>query len=76
MLPDKIAQLEVSIGPAVAGQLIKRSIYEFRYLDPRPDQPSVALLMPASAQATWQDGDLFAVMDQNLQTLRSALACT
>ena len=66
MLPDRIPQLEVSIGPAHAGQLIKRSTYEFRYLDPRPDQPSVALLMPASRQPTWQDGDLFPVMDQNL----------
>jgi serine/threonine-protein kinase HipA len=66
MLPDKIAQLQVSVGNAASGQLIKRSIYEFRYLDPRPDQACVALLMPASAQATWQDGALFAVMDQHL----------
>lgn len=70
MLPDRIAQLEVALDGAVdgvsAGQLIKRSIYEFRYLDPRPDQPAVALLMPAAVQATWHDGDLFPVMDQNL----------
>lgn len=66
MLPDRIAQLEVAIAGQTAGQLLRRSIYEFRYLDPRPDQPCVALLMPASAQATWQDGDLFPVMDQNL----------
>lgn len=66
MLPDKITQLMVTIGAAPAGQLIKRSIYEFRYLDPRPDQAALALLMPASARATWQDGDLFPVMDQNL----------
>jgi len=66
MLPEKIPQLEVSIDSTVSGQLIKRSTYEFRYRDPRPDQPAVALLMPASARATWQDGDLFPVMDQNL----------
>ena len=66
MLPDRIAQLAVSLGDAPCGQLIKRSTYEFRYLDPRPDQPAVALLMPASRQLTWQDGDLFPVMDQNL----------
>ncbi|WP_290659605.1 HipA N-terminal domain-containing protein, partial [Aquabacterium sp.] len=45
---------------------MKRSTYEFRYRDPRPDQAALALLMPASTQATWQDGDLFPVMDQNL----------
>ena len=34
---------------------------------PDPDQPSVALLMPAREQRpTWQDGALFAVMDQSL----------
>lgn len=67
MLPEKIAALQVTIGSkADAGQLIKRSTYEFRYLAPQPEQPSVALLMPASAQLTWQDGDLFPVMDQNL----------
>ncbi|MFO1261746.1 MAG: type II toxin-antitoxin system HipA family toxin [Rhodoferax sp.] len=68
MLPEKIRQLDVSIGASATpqGQLIKRSVYEFRYLDPRPDQASVALLMPASAQPTWQDGDLFPVMDQHL----------
>ena len=66
MLPDKLPQLDVAIAGADAGQLIKRSTYEFRYRDPQPDQPSVALLMPARAQATWQDGDLFPVMDQSL----------
>lgn len=68
MLPEKVRQLDVSIGASVtpSGQLIKRSTYEFRYLDPHPDQAAVALLMPASTQATWQDGDLFPVMDQHL----------
>lgn len=66
MLPDKIPLLEVAIDGSHAGQLIKRSTYEYRYLDPAPDQPVVALLMAAARQITWQDGDLFAAMDQNL----------
>lgn len=71
-LPARIPTLDVTIaGPGVvpgraAGQLVKRSTYEFRYTDPRADQPSVALLMPAASRLTWQDGDLFPVMDQNL----------
>lgn len=65
MLPEKIRQLDIQIGGAHAGQLLKHAVYEFRYLDSRADQPAVALLMPPS-QPTWQDGALFAVMDQNL----------
>jgi serine/threonine-protein kinase HipA len=67
MLPEKIRALAVSIGDtAHAGQLLKTSIYEFRYLDPDPGQSPVALLMPPAESLTWQDGDLFAPMDQNL----------
>ncbi|RDI28652.1 serine/threonine-protein kinase HipA [Pseudacidovorax intermedius] len=67
MLPEKIRLLDVSIGDAVqAGQLLRTSIYEFRYLSPEPEQPTVALLMPPSERLTWQDGDLFPPMDQNL----------
>ena len=67
MLPDKIPLLEVAIGDnRSAGQLLKRSLYEFRYLSPAVHQPSVALLMPADTRLTWQDGDLFPSMDQNL----------
>lgn len=65
-LPDKIRSLDVSINGRAAGQLLKTSNYEFRYATPDPDQPSVALLMPAREQPTWQDGALFAVMDQSL----------
>lgn len=66
-LPEKLRLLQVSIGHQLhAGQLLKNAIYEFRYLAPDPDQASVALLMPARQQLTWQDGDLFATMDQNL----------
>ena len=67
MLPEKIRALAVSIGDAdAAGQLLKTSTYEFRYLDPDPEQPPVALLMPPKERLTWQDGDLFPPMDQNL----------
>jgi len=67
MLPEKIRQLDVTIGDAVgAGQLLKGSTYEFRYLDSNPHQPAVALLMPPQEKLTWQDGDLFPPMDQNL----------
>lgn len=67
MLPERIPQLDVSIGDqAGAGQLIKASTYEFRYLDASAQQASVALLMPAAAKLTWTDGDLFPPMDQNL----------
>lgn len=66
-LPERIRALDISIGDNPgAGQLLKSSIYEFRYLDPSPAQPAAALLMPASSRLTWQDGDLFAPMDQNL----------
>jgi serine/threonine-protein kinase HipA len=67
MLPEKIRALAVSIGAAAdAGQLLKTSTYEFRYREARPDQPAVSLLMPADRALTWQDGDLFPPMDQNL----------
>ena len=67
MLPEKVRSLTVSIGDSLgAGQLLKTSTYEYRYLSSDPGQTSVALLMPAREQLTWQDGDLFAPMDQNL----------
>lgn len=66
MLPDKVRQLNVAINGRPSGQLVKHSVYEYRYSSLTPDQASVALLMPAANSPTWQDGDLFAVMDQNL----------
>jgi len=67
MLPEKIRSLTVSIGDSAhAGQLLKTSTYEFRYLDPDPRQAAVALLMSPSERLTWQDGDLFPPMDQNM----------
>lgn len=67
MLPEKIRLLDVSIGDTEnAGQLLRASTYEFRYMQPYPEQATVALLMPPREQLTWQDGDLFPPMDQNL----------
>ncbi len=67
MLPEKVRELSVSIGDAAqAGQLLKTSVYEFRYLSSDLAQPSVALLMPPRERLTWQEGDLFSPMDQNL----------
>ena len=67
MLPDKVRDLSVAIdGVASAGQLLKTSNYEFRYLDADPDQAAVALLMPPSQSLTWHEGELFAPMDQNM----------
>lgn len=67
MLPEKLRELSVSIGDVEhAGQLLRTSTYEFRYASPDPAQPAVALLMPPTDRLTWQDGDLFAPMDQNL----------
>ena len=66
MLPEKIRSLLVSIGEADnAGQLLKSSTYEFRYLSPDLGQPSMALLMSPQERLTWQDGDLFPPMDHS-----------
>ncbi len=66
MLPDRVRALNVSIGDAPSGQLLKHSVYEYRYASTAPDQPRIALLMSPALRPTWQDGDLFPVMDQNL----------
>lgn len=66
MLPERIRALEVDIAGLPAAQLLKHSIYEFRYLRAdEPQQPAASLLMPP-ATPTYQDGDLFPAMDQNL----------
>lgn len=67
MLPEKVRHLNVTIGDNEhAGQLLRTSTYEFRYLQPDPEQAAVALLMPPQELFTWKDGDLFPPMDQNL----------
>ena len=65
MLPEQIKLLEVSIAGQLEGQLLRQSRCEFRYLDADASQPPVGLLMPAQ-QLTYEDGDLFPVMDQHL----------
>jgi serine/threonine-protein kinase HipA len=65
-MPERIRQLDVEIAGPVAGQLIKGSIYEFRYRDADDArQPALSLVMPPS-RPTYQDGDLFPVLDQSL----------
>jgi serine/threonine-protein kinase HipA len=65
-LPERIRALDVAIAGRWAGQLLRHSVFEFRYLRAdEPAQPAVSLSMPP-AQPTWQDGDVFPVMDQNL----------
>lgn len=65
MLPEKVKLLEVQIAGQLRGQLLRQSRFEFRYLTAEASQPSVGLLMPPE-QMTYDDGDLFPVMDQNL----------
>lgn len=67
MLPEKIPVLDISIANAPnAGQLLKQSNYEFRYVKPDTEQSAASLFMPAREKLTWQSADLFAPMDQNL----------
>ncbi len=66
VLPERIRQLNVEIAGRLDGQLLKHSIYEFRYPGAADDPGlSVSLLMPRS-RPTYTDGDLFPCMDQNL----------
>ena len=69
VLPERIRQLQVEIGSSAAmpagGQLLRHAVFEFRYLEADNTQPCVGLLMPAHTP-TYQAGDLFPVMDQNL----------
>ena len=65
MLPDRIKLLEVAIAGHTGGQLLRQSRFEFRYLQADTEQAAVGLLMPPD-QLTYEDGDLFPVMDQNL----------
>lgn len=65
MLPERVKALAVDVGGQPSGQLLRHSVYEYRYARPDAAQPAVSLLMPPS-RPTWQDGDLFPSMDQNL----------
>lgn len=55
MLPEKVKQLDVEIAGELAGQLLKHSVYEFRYIDSNLDQPSLALLMPPTREDPEQE---------------------
>lgn len=64
-LPEKIKRLAISVGGQPTGDLIKESIYSFRYVGrPAPEQ-AISLLMPTTT-LDYRDGDLFPVMDMNL----------
>lgn len=65
-LPERIRRLQVHVGAALSGELVRDSQYLFTYASDAADQPAVALLMPPSRQLAYQDGDLFPSMDMNL----------
>lgn len=65
-LPERIRRLQVHVGTALSGDLVRDSQYLFTYASDTTDQPAVALLMPPSRQLAYQDGDLFPSMDMNL----------
>lgn len=65
MLPDKLKQLQVHIGAAPAGMLVRESQYTFTYARDDGAQPAVSLLMPPTTLVHTQ-GDLFPSMDMNL----------
>ena len=59
----RVTDLELNAGAEPAGQLRRRSVYEFDYL-PTATRP-ISLIMPLEDRA-YRDGELFAVMDMNL----------
>lgn len=63
--PERIKRLEVRVGAARCGELLRESTYVFKYDLDDPAQPAVSLLMPAST-VVYEDGDLFPSMDMNL----------
>ncbi|AKJ27289.1 type II toxin-antitoxin system HipA family toxin [Caldimonas brevitalea] len=64
-LPEKVKLLDVRVGGALAGTLVRESQYVFTYRSAEAEQPAVSMLMPPS-RTTWSDGDLFPSMDMNL----------
>lgn len=65
VLPEKLKQLHVTLGPAPAGLLTRESQYTFTYALDAADQPPVSLLMLPD-RLVHQDDDLFPSMDMNL----------
>ena len=66
MLPERIRSLNVDVAGMHSGELLRHSVYEYRYAATPTERPAVGLLMQPETRPTWQDGDLFPVMDQNL----------
>ena len=63
--PDKIRELLVSINGTTVGRLLKASTYKFQY-ESAAVQQRVSLVMPPRDDLAWEDGSLFAAMDQHL----------
>ena len=64
-LPDRVVELAVDLAGQPSGQLLQTLVYEFRYASADPGQAAISMLMPPT-RPTWQDGDLFPSLDQNL----------
>lgn len=60
---QRVSELEVGVGAERAGELRRRSQYEFDYADEA--RAPISLIMPVADRA-FRDGELFAVMDMNL----------
>nr|WP_217283814.1 type II toxin-antitoxin system HipA family toxin [Aquabacterium terrae] len=64
-MPERIARLRVSSANTPVGELIKHSVYSFRYAEGVPARQAVSLFMPPEA-IEFSDGELFPAMDMNL----------
>lgn len=64
-LPERLRTLDVSIGAAPGGRLLRQSQFEFHYLCDDPGQPALGLLMPPQ-RLSYASTALFPVLDQNL----------
>lgn len=63
--PDTIKELLISTNGTTVGRLLKASTYKFFY-ESAAVQRFVALAMPPGDALVWEDGSLFAAMDQHL----------
>jgi serine/threonine-protein kinase HipA len=64
-LPERVARLQVSCAGSPVGELVKHSVYSFRYAPGILPKQAVSLFMPTEA-IEFNDGDLFPSMDMNL----------
>lgn len=64
-LPERIKVLEVCVGAAPSGRLVREAHFVYTYSRDDPQQLAVGLLMPPE-HLEYRDTSLFPVMDQNL----------